>query len=1323
LSTVVIRRPPRRPAPPIPAGDLVLDAPPQIPPAEGRSWTQFLQVIPMLAGTFAFGLLFMFSSSKQGPLQWVVGLMFGVSALGMLATSWGPAAGPKKAELVARRRDYMRYLASLRRQARRTIREQREAAFFRHPDPDKLWSTAASTRLWERRVSDADHTVVRVALGAQELATLLIPPPSQPLEDLEPMCAAALQRFLSTYALVPDLPVAISLRAFSRILVRGEPTAVRALLRSVIAQLAVFHPPDDVLIAVAAPPERRGEWDWLKWLPHGLHPTRYDALGQVRLIAHSVQALQEHLRDLVEERPRFSPHGPAGDRPHIVVVIDGADPTDAEVLLADGGIEGVTVVDVGRPPPRAFDRVTLALEIDRVGELRSTTIDMDASLGRPDALGLSEMEALARQLSPLRLSATSRDGTDALSSEIELPELLRIGDPTRFEPSYTWASRPARDRLRVPIGIAPDATPVELDLKESALDGMGPHGLLIGATGSGKSELLRTLVLGLAVTHSPETLNFVLVDFKGGATFSRLDRLPHTSAVITNLADELPLVDRMTDAINGELIRRQELLRRSGNFSNIHDYERARVAGTALAPLPSLLIVCDEFSELLTAKPDFIDMFVQIGRVGRSLGVHLLLASQRLDEGRLRGLDTHLSYRIGLRTFSTNESRVVLGVSDAYELPRSPGHGYLKSGTEPLQRFKAAYVSGVHRAVDGADHRPGAASFTIEEYVPQYVPLPADASPTPAAEVAAPEPEVGAATLLDVLVRQMEGRGVPAHQVWLPPLKEPPALDQILPPLATSPSRGLTVTVPDLLGGLHVAVGIVDKPLDQRRDVLWLDLAGAAGHIAVVGGPQSGKSTALRSIICSLALTHTPAEVQCYVLDFGGGSLTALRDLPHVGGVAARQDTAPIRRTVAEIKSILDEREALFAERGIDSMGTYRRQRAAGGFPEQRFGDVFLIVDGWITLRNEHDDLEEVITDIANRGLSYGVHVVGAASRWMDFRPAIRDLLGTKLELRLGDPSDSFLNRRIAGNVPERSPGRGITPEGLHFMTALPRIDSGQDPADLASGQTMLVKAVREAYQGPVAPPVRLLPAQVPFEAMPSFTVEQAGLALPIGLAEADLQPVYVDFATEPHLLLFGDSESGKSTFLRALARTICTRFQGEQARILLVDYRRSLLGAITTDHLVGYGATAQQAEELMQSVAAYMKARLPGPDVTTEQLRSRSWWSGPECFVLVDDYDLVAGGPTNPIMPLLEYLPQARDVGLHLIVTRRSGGAGRAMYEPVIQRLRELASPGIVLSGDRDEGALFGNVRPSTLPPGRGWLVTRREGARLIQLANLPPD
>ncbi len=498
-----------------------------------------------------------------------------------------------------------------------------------------------------------------------------------------------------------------------------------------LTQLAVFHAPDELLVAVCAGPERRVRWEWVKWLPHAQHPTRTDALGPVRLVASSVAELERLLDQVLASRSRFSPIGPATDGPHLVIVFDGGDVTGATELVGDGGIDAVTLIDLDTPPPRLLDRFSLLLEL-RNGRLHSHSSDGSAEVGTADTIEVAEAEAVARRLAPLRLAATG--GADAAPGvEPGLPELLGIGEPEDFTAQQGWVPRSPRDRLRVPIGVGPDGGAVELDLKESAQGGMGPHGLLIGATGSGKSELLRTLVLGLATTHSAEQLNFVLVDFKGGATFAPFDRLPHTAAVITNLADALPLVDRMVDAINGELVRRQELLRRAGSFASLRDYERARATGNPLPPLPSLLLICDEFSELLSAKPDFIDLFLQIGRLGRSLGVHLLLASQRLEEGRLRGLDTHLSYRIGLRTFSSLESRTVLGVPDAHELPPSPGHGFLRFGTEPLRRFKTAYISGPLRrralAADAAGtERPRLLAFSTH-----VTPVPQPPAP-PAAE-------------------------------------------------------------------------------------------------------------------------------------------------------------------------------------------------------------------------------------------------------------------------------------------------------------------------------------------------------------------------------------------------------------------------------------------------------------------------------------------------------------------------------------------------------------------------------------------------------------
>jgi len=569
-------------------------------------------------------------------------------------------------------------------------------------------------------------------------------------------------------------------------------------------------------------------------------------------------------------------------------------------------------------------------------------------------------------------------------------------------------------------------------------------------------------------------------------------------------------------------------------------------------------------------------------------------------------------------------------------------------------------------------------------------------------------------------VRRLVGRGSPAHQVWLPPLAEPPTVDQLLPPLTVDPKLGLHPTGWDQRGQLRLPVGLVDRPYHQRRDPMWLDLSGAGGHVAVAGGPQSGKSTLVRDILAALALTHTPAEVQFYCLDFGGGTLSGLLGLPHVGAVAGRLAPDLIRRTLAEINALLAAREKLFSDQRIDSMATYRRRRREGGAGGDPYGDVFLVVDGWGVLRSDYDALEQQITAIAARGLAYGIHVVITAQRWMEVRPALKDLIGTRLELRLGDPTESDVDRRTAANVPEKSPGRGLSREKLHLLAALPRIDGDQRPATLVNGVARLVAAVAEAWTGPRAPVVELLPERYPYADLPQPPADSRPGA-PIGIDEDSLAPVYLDFTAEPHFVVLGDTQCGKTNLLRVIATAITARYTPQQARLIFLDYRYGLLDAASTPHKLAHGFASNHAPAIVRNVIEGMTKRLPPADLPPERLRARDWWNGPDLFLIIDDYDLVATGSNNPLLPLLDLVPQARDIGLHLIVARAMGGAGRAMFEPVLQRMRETGTPALIMSGSKEEGALFGNVKPEPLPPGRGRLATRR-GAKLVQTALLPP-
>ncbi|MDQ4054164.1 MAG: type VII secretion protein EccCb, partial [Actinomycetota bacterium] len=779
--------------------------------------------------------------------------------------------------------------------------------------------------------------------------------------------------------------------------------------------------------------------------------------------------------------------------------------------------------------------------------------------------------------------------------------------------------------------------------------------------------------------------------------------------------------------LSGEMVRRQELLRQAGNYASVRDYEKARAAGEDLAPLPSLFIVVDEFSEMLSAKPEFIDLFVAIGRLGRSLGLHLLLASQRLEEGRLRGLESHLSYRVGLRTFSAQESRAVLGVPDAYELPAVPGLGYLKPDPTALTRFKAAYVSGppatsrprVRR--DEGGHVQGILPFTISEVQALEVNEP---EPEPDPRPRQPESQE---SLLDVAVGQMVGKGAAAHQVWLPPLDVPDTLDDLMPDLVADPHLGLVSPHWRSMSGLVVPLGTVDRPREQRRDTLTINLAGAAGHVAVVGGPRSGKSTLLRTIVTSMSLTTTPAESQFFVLDFGGGTFAPMTQLPHVAGVGTRSEPDVVRRVLAEVQGIVDRRESYFRDNGIDSIETYRSRRAQGR-ADDGYGDVFLVIDGWSTLRSDFDDLEMSVQQLAGRGLTFGLHVVTASPRWADFRAAMRDVFGTRLELRLGDAMDSEIDRKVAALVPAGRPGRGLVPGKLHFLGALPRIDGDGSVETLGEGVEDLLKRVAAAWTGPEGPKLRLLPERISLDEVHDLagingSAEQTeDKRVLLGINEKELAPVAINLDSEPHMLIFGDGQSGKSSVLRAFAKEIMRTRTPKQAQIVVVDYRRSLLGEVPDEYLLDYLTSATQAAPALKDLTAYLENRIPGPDVTPEQLRTRSWWTGAEVFVLVDDYDLVATQQGSPVALMQGLIAQARDVGLHVVVARRSGGASRALYEPVIQSLRDLAQPGLLLSGSPDEGPLLGNLRPTPQPAGRGRLITRDRGVEALQTAWTDP-
>ncbi|MGV0834217.1 type VII secretion protein EccCb [Mycolicibacterium thermoresistibile] len=1252
-------RPAQLSAPPGMPGELVVPAPPQVPRVVPAN--PVVRLLPVVMVVAMVGMMVLYFSSgspaMRTPMFSLFPVMMLASAVGTL--TYGARGTHRTAELNADRRQYLRRLDDVRHAAQSAAAAQQRSLHRRHPQPDALWALVGGPRMWERTRADPDFGHLRIGVADQPLVPGLAAPQLPSADDADPVTATAVRRLLRHWALVPNVPVTVPVFDHSVVTLTG--TDAHGLARAMICGLVVLHSPDELRIAAVVAADRHDRWDWLKWLPHHHHPSRTGETGPTPLRYRS-------LADVEDDRT-MGPH-------RWLVITDGCPG-------AHPGAPGTTVLAVG---PGAGTTASDGLLLD--------TEDPDLTV---DSLTPAAASACARRLAAFRAALPAGPPSAPSSGWLALMGLQSLGDVPdahRCSPRTVSVSGPVL--APVPIGCSDDGAAVELDINEAARGGVGPHGLCVGATGSGKSEFLRTLALGMITAHPPELLNLILIDFKGGATFLGLDRAPHVCAVITNLAEEAQLVARMYDALSGEMTRRQELLRAAGNVANIADYAAARVGRPTLPALPALVIAVDEFSELLAQHPEFADLFVAIGRLGRSLGMYLLLSSQRVDEGRLRGLETHLSYRICLKTFSTGDSRAVLGVPDAYHLPATPGAALLKTVSDELVRFHTAYVSGPYRETDTAPSNAlsGPRLFTATPIPPDPIPNPDGAT---------------VRTLLDTVVDRLAGRGTPAHRVWLEPLTGSPPLSRVLELDDAAP--------------LSVPIGVVDCPFEQRRIPLVAALADSDGNVAVVGGPRSGKSTAVRTLVLALAATHDPRDVQVYCIDCGGGALSALTALPHVGTVAGRRDDELIARMVAVLETVIADRESRFRAAGIDSMAEYRRRRAAFREPDDPYGDVFLVIDGMAVIRHEFDALEPRIAALATQGLSYGVHVIVTASRWAELRPALKDQIGTRIELRLGDPADSEMDRRRARHLLDSAPGRGLTREGRELTIALPRLDEAATTTGLTESIGASGQALRIRYQQRSAPPIELLPDHVEHRAVLDKATDRQRAEIVLGIGETDLLPVAVDVTEQPHLVVLGDGQCGKTTVLRTLCQELLRTRGAASAQLVLVDFRRTLLGAVDTECLAGYVMSPGALQAELPVLIERLRARLPGAEVTQQQLRDRSWWSGPDVFLVIDDYDLVAEAAATTLAPLTELLSHATDIGLHVIVARRSGGAARALFDPVLARLRELSATALVMSAHPDEGPLWGLVRPTPLPPGRATLLVRGHPLQRMQASWTDPE
>lgn len=959
----------------------------------------------------------------------------------------------------------------------------------------------------------------------------------------------------------------------------------------------------------------------------------------------------------------------------------------------------------------------------------------------PDFLSIGEAEVLARALARWE---PSDDAAQLLADRAanaragqEFLDIFGIGDARLWDPRQLWGQVTGADRLRVPLGKTPTGKVVWLDLKEAAEGGMGPHGMMTGQTGSGKSEHLKALVLALAMLHRPDQLQFLLGDFKGEAAFAGLEHLPHVQGVVSNLKKSAHKLDRLEAVVRGEVMRREELLNATG-YKDVRDYEAARATTkSGLEPLGALLIVADEFSELLAIRPEMAKVFEHVGLVGRALWIHILNASQRVETGKMAGLLPQQTYSIGLKVKDAAQSRAAIGSARAYEdLKRAPqGSAFLVVDDEHT-RYRGFFISAPFVEPEASTARLHADGHFVDahRFTAAVSPLPADVDAeagVPAtggdggsAEGPIEEPGVDAPTVLSVLAdRITRAGGRRGHRLWLPPLEDIPAipLDELAGEFWGRDWREVTED-----GGLRIPLAREDDPFRHAQDVVSLDLSGAAGHVAVVGGGQTGKSTALRTLVMMLAISHSPRRVQFYCIDLGGGLMNTLTGLPHISAIAGAGNDEKMRRIVSEVERIRRFRLLHWEQAGLDLPGFRARGAVLGphvGQPggdvaDDGHGDVFLVIDNIRALQNDFADLHDRVTSLVADAANYGIHLIFSNDQWISVKPAILAKVASRIELRMADPIESTMgDRDAARKIPEQA-GRALRRGGMHMLVAVPQADG----PEFAGGVPPTVAAVAQAWRqrgAAPAPPLQMLPAEVAYHDLPPAQPD----TLKLGMGESEMSTAVVDLTASPHFLAVGSPKCGRSTVLKTLCAAIADTFAPEQAQVVLFDPNYQLADAVDPAYLKVYAHTLSEVSAASAAIAQRVNERRPPAGTPPAELAK---WRhpGPRWFIVVDDLNALTPPGTNQsaLFPLVAAIESGHQVAVHVLASHLiNSWFATGLVNRVIRAMSNVGAGVLVMDGDKAD-KIVEDVRAAPRVPGRGELVYRKS-RQLLQVALPPPQ
>lgn len=1287
-------------------GQINIDAPPAPNTAKEQPLIltmgpSFLMGIGMMVST-----MFTINSSRNNPSMVIPGIvMTGCMLVGIVLWPILTRRYQKKTkerDEKKRVKRYRQYMQKVYAKLEERIDRNRKILSGNYPEPTVLINRAVNKdrRLWERMPSNKDFLELRLGVGTRpSLINVAIPPEHFTMED-DPLMDE-LNDINKDFITVPNIPITASLFENNMLGVIGERKTIMDIVMSMIIQISSQHSYDEVKLVCIYGKNEAQEWNWIKRLPHVWGPEKAirfiaSSRDEARDVFHYLNEVlgdrEESLKENSNERKMFLPH--------FVVII--ADPELAENepvmrYLTNGSVSlGVTTVF-------AYEKLNMLPKecnsFVQCNETESTLYHRDNPEDgliefKADPISIRDLDSFSCSLAGIKVKELA--SAMSLPSMLTFLEMYKVGRIEHLEIKRRWRENLSYRSLEAPLGIKAGDTQFFINIHEKY---HGPHGLIAGMTGSGKSEFIQSLILSMAINYHPYDVSFILIDYKGGGMANCFIGLPHISGTITNLGGSQ--IRRSLVSLQSELKRRQRIFAEYG-VNHIDKYQQMYKENKAKEPLPHLVIVSDEFAELKSQQPEFMNELVSTARIGRSLGVHLILATQKPSGVVDDQIWSNTRFRICLKVLDKADSNEMLKRQEAAYITQA-GRCYVQVGNDEIFEL-------VQSGWSGAPYVP---TDKIENDGDKQVML-IDGSGRAIKTVSVRTEAVkSSSTQLSAVVDYISDISVKDNikplKLWLEPLEEVVFYDKLVDEKGWDGQEWKPLD-----HWMCAYIGIYDDPKNQRQDLLKVDI-GSEGHILLYGAPGTGKTTFLQTLVYSLVKSYSPELLNLYFLDFGGRTMGYYNELPHTGGVLFSDDADKLDKLFKLLSKELEIRKRKFAEYGVGSLQAYMQ---ISGKKEPA---MVVIIDNYSAFSELYPDSENIIVTLSREGGNYGVYLIITTTNTSSMRYRVSQNIKLMYALQL---NDKYEYSSVVGNTdglePENVKGRGLAKLDavLEYQTAL--AGSSVNEGERVSELRELFKEMKANWKGRSAKPIPFVPEEVTVDIIldsddGKMLIEQE--LIPIGYDINEAEIVSIDLGKNFTYSILGFYQGGKTNFLKMLLRIVKARFDW---KVYVVDNGQGDFERFCTKYGADdYICDAESFDSFINPLVKEMQSRHKDLKAFRQSENTQSEYEYmrkyPRILVLIDDFD--------------SFFKMISETALSYMENLMSGGSGLEVYfvftgdpekiktfvgQPLYSSVFGGKS-GILLGGSIDDQIIFSvnmgyQQRSCQYDTGMGYLIEKND-------------